>query len=318
MKTSHLNALRALEATLRTGSFRSAADELGVTPAAVGQQVRGLEDYVGRQLFRRTPTGAVPTDFATRLSDRLTTSFGTIGDVLAELRNSGPTNRLALSMTQAFGENWLTPRLPEFYAMGHEVDLRIDTTHTLVDLLSDEFDFAMRFGQGPTDALEGIALFSGYAVPVCTPGFAERYALSPQSRSLQGVPIVHIGEETTDPTWLDWPAWCEKFHFSYAREEVAPQFSRLSSGLRVAKAGLGLVLCGMLESFPSLLKGSLVMPFGPDSVSATDYQYHLIWARGRTHSPVQRRFREWIGERARDYREEVDALLSPRPDVARP
>ena len=64
MKTSHLNALRALEAALRTGSFRSAADDLGVTTAAVGQQIRGLEEYVGRQLFIRKPSGAVPTEAA--------------------------------------------------------------------------------------------------------------------------------------------------------------------------------------------------------------------------------------------------------------
>lgn len=310
MKTSHLNALRALEATLRTGNFSSAADELGVTAAAVGQQVRGLEDYVGRQLFRRTPTGAMPTEFASRLADRLTTSFGTLGDVLSELRRSGPSNRLAPSMTQAFGESWLTPRLPEFYAMADEVDLRIDTTHRLVDLLGDEFDFAMRFGPPPAGPLEGELLFGGCTVPICTPDFAARYDLSPSVKSLRDVPLVHIEDETSDPTWPKWADWSERFGFEYESDESVPQFSRLSSGLRVAKAGLGLVLCGMLESFPSLQAGSLVMPFGPGSVVWTDYQYHLAWARGRTHYPVQQSFKEWIIAQAEAYRKSVDDLLA--------
>ena len=78
MKLSHLNALRAFEAVLRTGSFRAAADELGVTTAAVGQQIRGLEAFIGRSLFSRTSAGAHPTDDATRLKARLTSGFSII------------------------------------------------------------------------------------------------------------------------------------------------------------------------------------------------------------------------------------------------
>ena len=81
MRTSHLGALRALEAALRTGSFRSAADDLGVTTAAVGQQIRGLEEFVGCQLFVRKPSGAMPTEAAIGVASELTAGFGSISTV---------------------------------------------------------------------------------------------------------------------------------------------------------------------------------------------------------------------------------------------
>lgn len=82
MRTSHLSALRALEAALRTGSFRMAADDLGVTTAAVGQQIRLLEEYVGCKLFVRKPSGALPTKAAIGVATELTAGFGSISTVL--------------------------------------------------------------------------------------------------------------------------------------------------------------------------------------------------------------------------------------------
>ena len=79
--------MRALEAALRTGSFRSAADDLGVTTAAVGQQIRGLEEYVGHKLFVRKPSGAIPTEIAGGVAAELTAGFGSISTVLARLKH---------------------------------------------------------------------------------------------------------------------------------------------------------------------------------------------------------------------------------------
>ena len=178
MKTSHLNGLRALEATLRTGNFRTAADELGVTPAAVGQQVRGLEDYLGRTLFMRAPAGVSPTDHANSVAGKLTSSFVVISDVLDQLRDRRPSNRLALTMTQSLAEKWLTRRLAKFYALDVQVDLRIDTTSRLVDLFTDEFDLAIRYGPPAPEDHEDTPLFEEYVLPVCSPDFAARNDLS--------------------------------------------------------------------------------------------------------------------------------------------
>lgn len=309
MKTSHLYALRALEAALRTGSFRSAADELGVTTAAVGQQIRGLEQFVGRQLFIRKPSGAVATETAGRVAAELTASFGSISSVLAGLQGSGSDNRLSVSMSLAIAEFWLTPRLSEFYAICDQVDLRMDTTHRLVNLQSDEFDFVIRFGPPPNESLESIFLFSGCVVPICTPEFAAKYQLSEDTSSLDGVPLIHVKDETTDPGWLNWSSWSKRYRVEYREPSAISEFPRLSSGLRGAKEGLGIVLCGMVESFSALADGSMIMPFGGRSSTRSEFSYRLAWARGRSHSKTQIRFKEWVIAQAETYRDNVERLL---------
>lgn len=113
----------------------------------------------------RNPSGAVPTDTARTIAAALTAGFGAISSALAELRRSGPDNRLSISMSLGIGEYWLTPRLSEFYTICDQFDLRIDTTHRLVDLQSEEFDFVIRFGPPPDESLDSIFLFGGCVVP---------------------------------------------------------------------------------------------------------------------------------------------------------
>ncbi len=309
MKTSHLNALRALEAVLRTGSFSSAADDLGVTTAAVGQQIRGLEEYVGRQLFIRKPSGAVPSEAAVGVMVELTAGFGSISNVLENLQRPNLDNRLSVSTSLAIAEYWLTPRMPNFYAICDQFDLRIDTTHRLVDLRSEEFDFVIRFGPKPDETLESVFLFDGCVVPICTPEFAAQYDLSENAKSLTGVPLIHVKEETTDPGWLNWTGWSRKYGFQYEERSTIPEFPRLSSGLRGAKEGLGIVLCGMVESFSALADGSMIMPFGGKSATRSEFSYRLVSLRGRARSKTQNDFRDWMASEAETYRLEVDSLL---------
>ncbi len=102
MRVTHLNGFRALEVTLRTGSFRAAANELGVTTAAVGQQIRTLEEYLGRRLFLRTSTGVRPTDLARGVEQKLTSSFSMIEDVSSQLKDEQSKNRLAVTLPSSF------------------------------------------------------------------------------------------------------------------------------------------------------------------------------------------------------------------------
>ena len=309
MRTSHLSALRALEAALRTGSFRSAADDLGVTTAAVGQQIRGLEEYVGCQLFVRKPSGAIPTEAAIGVAPELTAGFGSISTVLERLKEPVLDNRLSVSTSLAIAEYWLTPRLPNFYAICDQFDLRIDTTHRLVDLRSEEFDFVIRFGPKPDDTQESVFLFDGCVVPICTPEFAAQYGLSESTTSLAGVPLIHVKEETTDPGWLNWERWSKKYGLEYQERESLPEFPRLSSGLKGAKEGLGIVLCGMVESFSALADGSMTMPFGGKSATRSEFSYRLVSLRGRARSKTQSDFRDWMAAEAETYRREVVGLL---------
>ena len=146
-------------------------------------------------------------------------------------------------------------------------------------------------------------------VPICTPDFAARYDLSENTRSLVGVPVIDVREETTDPGWLNWASWSNDFGVAYEERPDTPVFPRLSSGLRGAGEGLGLVLCGMVESFSSLTDGTMVMPFGPKSATRSEFSYWLLSLRRRNRPETQTVFRDWISAEAESYRQKVDFLL---------
>lgn len=308
MKISHLNGLRAFEATLRTGSFRAAAAELGVTPAAVGQQVRALEDFLGQPLFDRGNARAVPTSQARAVQARLTEGFGALHDALAQLRAHRHANRIAVTLPASFAENWFTRHIGEFYRDNAEIDLRLDASNRRVDLRGEGFDFAIRYCPPPGDEYDSTDLFGDHVLPVCTPEFARRHTLRPESQSLRGVPLVHLGKRTPDPDWPDWPDWCAAHAVEPAEGGV--HYQRFSSGLQAALSGQGLVLCGVTEAFAALDEGRLVMPFGPGMASRTGYAYRLLSLPGAGMTPLQRRFRRWVGETAAAFRDEVEALLS--------
>ncbi|WP_029040655.1 LysR substrate-binding domain-containing protein [Cucumibacter marinus] len=310
MKLSHLNALRAFEAVMRTGSFKAAADEIGVTPAAVGQQIRGLEDFLSRKLFRRTAGGAEPTEEALRVKAGLTAGFAAITEALTELRDENSGLRIAVTLPESFAENWFTRRVAGFYSDNPRADLRLEAANRRVDIAAEGFDFAIRYSAPPADGLSAIDLFGDAVLPLCTPGFAQRHGLSPSTRSVLGVPLVRLENRTPDPQWADWDTWCPHFGMAYALPETGMRYSRISSGLQAALAGQGLVLCGITEAFDSIDRGLLLAPFGYEKNLPTAYRYRLVSTAGRPLSPLQSRFRDWLAAEAESFDDAVLALIA--------
>ena len=305
MRIPHLNGLRAFETALRTRNLTAAGRELGVTAAAVGQQIKTLEDYLGCKLFERRPTGVVPTEAALRVQDRLTAGMSILADVVAQLSRTQAQDRVAVTLPESFAENWLTLRLSDFYRDNAGVDLRLDSTNRQVDLFQEDFDFAIRYIGRPEDNLTSIKLFDDSVLPVCTPGFAAEYGLSPNTTVLDEVPLIHLDDRTPDPDWVDWPRWADTFGVHLGDLRRGPTFLRFNSGLRAAVAGQGLVLCGIVEAFHAIENGQLVMPFGFERRCQTSYRYWLVHVEGRRLSKVQRKFVAWIEDVARAFRDDL-------------
>ncbi len=309
MRVPHLNGLRAFETALRTRNLRAAGRELGVTAAAVGQQIKTLEDYLGRKLFERRPTGVVPTPAALRVQDRLTAGMSILSDVVVQLSCTQVQDRIAVTLPESFAENWLTLRLSDFYRDNAGVDLRLDSTNRRVDLFQEDFDFAIRYSAPPEDNLTSIRLFDDSVLPVCAPDFAAEHGLSPETVVLADVPLIHLVDRTPDPDWVDWPRWADTFGVALRDLPRGPTFSRFSSGLQAAVSGQGLVLCGIVEAFNAIESGQLVVPFGFERRCQTSYRYWLVHVEGRRLSKVQRNFVTWIEELARVFRNNLDAWI---------
>ena len=310
MRISHLNALRALEATLRLGSFSTAASELGITPAAVGQRVRSLEDYLGKELFERTSTGIRALDDVRQVEMLLSNSFSGLAGALGQLRVGKSNPRLSVTLPASFVENWLSPLISEFYQRHAALDLRLDASNRDVDLPTETFDFAVRYGAHPIGQLDGVELFGDHVLPVCSPGFAQKFQIEQGLRSLTDITLIHITNRTSDPSWVGFEGWGNAFGFETEHLHQGVEFSKVSSGLQSAIAGQGLVLCGLVEAFGAIRSGQLVIPFGPSMQCKTEYKYRLLWVRDRPLSDLQVDFKEWLLDKSAVFNSEMKTLLN--------
>jgi LysR family transcriptional regulator, glycine cleavage system transcriptional activator len=158
MKRTHLplNALRVFDAAARHLSFTRAADELAVTPAAVGQQIRALEDLLGVVLFRRTAKGLELTDEATAGLEPLRAGFLHFEDAVQAMQVGQSSHVYTIAAPRDFFAAWLAPRLAAYRAANPEVRIvLVDGDAT--DFAEANLDLAVRLAEGPGD-LEGAAL----------------------------------------------------------------------------------------------------------------------------------------------------------------
>lgn len=310
MKLTHLNALRALEASIRLGSFRSAAREMNVTAAAVGQQVKKLEEAVGLELLERTRNGFVPTVLARQVAGQLETGFHHIAEALDLMAQGSDPARLSISIVPTIAEYWFAPRVPVFSQASPGIDLRLDSTSTILNPAQSHFDFALRYGPEAPGPGKSIDLFPEYLVPVCTPDLAERIDPENDSEPFGDVPLLHTAPSTSDPNWSDWPKWSTTMGYNGVDVGSGAKFTYTTLALRAMFAGHGVHLAQLSIVLPALREGRLVAPFDAGHCVRTGYPYRLVCFDSKRLSPIHKSFVDWIVAEAELTSAELDEYLN--------
>lgn len=209
MKRTHLplNGLRVLDAAARHLSFTRAADELAVTPAAVGQQIRALEDMLGVVLFRRTPKGLELTPETEAGLDALRGGFLMFEEAVQAMQAGQSSLNLTIAAPRDITEHWLNARLADYARAEPDVSFTLVAVDDALDFTEANLDIAVRLTDGPGEN-EGARL----AEP--------RYARIE-------------GPEGSLDRWVEWPG-CPATNDSARKGEGG------ASHLRVADAGLAL------------------------------------------------------------------------------
>jgi len=189
MKRTHLplNALRVFDAAARHLSFTRAADELAVTPAAVGQQIRALEDVLGVVLFRRTSKGLELTDEAEAGLDALREGFLRFEESVQAMQAGQSSSNFAIAAPREFYAQWLAPRLAEFRKANPEARFLLVADEN-ADFTESNLDLAIRLVDGPDD-LEGAQLIDGCRVTVAAPGAPDSWISWPTYEPPAGATI---------------------------------------------------------------------------------------------------------------------------------
>ena len=194
MKRTHLplNALRVFDAAARHLSFTRAADELAVTPAAVGQQIRALEDVLGVVLFRRTSKGLELTDEAVSGLDSLREGFLSFEESVQAMQSGQSSHSYTVAAPHEFWATWLAPRLAGFRKEHPEIRYQLVAGED-VDFTEANLDLAIRLAEGP-DELEGVQLAPAMRAVVATKDAPDEWISWPGQPIPEGeVPALQVG-----------------------------------------------------------------------------------------------------------------------------
>lgn len=198
MKRTHLplNALRVFDAAARHLSFTRAADELAVTPAAVGQQIRALEDVLGVVLFRRTPKGLELTLEAEAGLGALRDGFLRFEEAVQAMQAGQASTALTIAAPRDFTARWLSPRLAAIAERDPELRLTLVAADAPLDFTEANLDLAIRWG-GDADGLESVDLGSSDLVRIAPSQGEGRFALiwtASQPVEQDTRPVMRIGD----------------------------------------------------------------------------------------------------------------------------
>ena len=289
-----LSAVRVFEAAARLENFSRAAEELGMTQAAVSYQVRQLEDRVGQPLFVRERGRVRLSDAGRRLAPAISTALADIAAAFADL-SADDSGVLAISTIPSFGATWLSARIGRFQVAMPDLALRLATTGQLTDFAREGIDVAIRSGVGPWPGLTREFLMRYHVTPICSPDFVERHKIRTPEDLLHAQRLA-----PEDPWWAGWFAAAGVGAPPVGHSGIALD-SQIEEA-RLAGSGFGAALMTPMFWRDEIASGQLVQPF--PTLFLPSGSLWLIRPQGRSAVRKIERFREWLlgevaAERAR-------------------
>jgi LysR family glycine cleavage system transcriptional activator len=281
-----LAAIRAFEAAARNASFTKAAQELGMTQAAVSYQIKVLEERVGVPLFLRRPRQVTLTEAGKQLAPAVTEAFALLSQAYAAVR-TGAEGTLVISTIQTFGSNWLARHIGSFQIAHPSIAVRLDTSSHMVDFGREEVDVGIRSGGGKWPGLAVHMLFHADFTPMLNPKLAESFGGVKEPADLLRLPILDPG----DPWWRQWFAAANVPADELDRRPGSSMGSQAYLG-SAAMAGQGVAILTRALFAAELADGRLIQPF--DLVGEDGLAYWLVYPEARRNVPKIRAFREWL------------------------
>ncbi len=287
-----LSALRAFEAVARRGSFKDAAEELFVTPGALSQQVRKLEEEMGVRLLERQSRGVVPTDAGHRLRAGLSDAFGRMREAVEATRPTDEDKSLVVSCGPPFAAKWLAPRLGRFMEAYPEVDIRLAANFTLLDFSADEIDIGIRLSLAEEPGLVYEPLFDESVLVLASPSFVEAQKLK-EPRDLLRVPIITDESLSFQDGTPNWASWLAAVGLPTDSASRGLNFGmHAEQAIDAAVSGAGVVLGRRILSAIDIAEGRLVSPFGPELETGVSYRFACRESKRQTDKVVK--FRAWL------------------------
>ncbi len=311
LRNLHLTALRAFEAATRTGSFRLAAEDLGLTPSAISHAIRGLEDDLGTILFEREGRSIRLTPEGETLMRHVERGFGELQLGVGSVAARKP-QLLKLHCAPSFAATWLVPRLRRLLTDCAGLELRLATGTDYTRFLADEFDADIVYGVPSPDfygslTQQGVVVLplgTEIVTPLCAPGLAQAIR-SPRD-------LLHQTLIESDNKKVRWPAWFTANGLA-APVSRGPRFDRSFLSLSAAADELGVALESLLLAEREIATGRLVRPLEGRCEDVTYTGHWIVFPRTKRYARSIAMFLNWLsGELGLDLNPGASDTLSMR------
>ncbi|WP_200928434.1 LysR substrate-binding domain-containing protein [Sphingobium sp. Leaf26] len=300
-----LSAIRVFEAAARLENFTVAAQELGMTQAAVSYQVKLLEERLGISLFQRIGRKVALTDKGREIAPILTRAFNQMRAGFAALTQDHAAV-LTISCTNSFAHLWLAPRIGGFQMRHPHLAVRILANDAIVDLAHAGVDLAIRGGKGDWPGLEAKLLTHSRLVPMCSPGWLARHGPIPDAAALLALPRL----SPEDSWWNDWLAAMGVEASDHDGPPAIALDSQVMEG-RAAMAGQGVAILTHMFWKVEVEAGLLVEAV--PSYVRDKASYWIVYPPHARNTAKVKAFRDWIGaEFAAEIAADPDGRYLPR------
>ncbi len=301
---THLRALQALELALRKGSLKEAAADLAITPAALGQRIRGLEDYLGFDLLVRGRSGIRPTRELAGAVAHLGAGFREL-ETVSEILDFQRVNEVHITADSDWAELWLKPRLPAFQEQNPNTLFCINGVGD-VPVRLGEADCEIWFG----DERRGDdMLFRDYLLPISSPENTRRISTQPEAVMLEGFPLLHLDCYTADGGGIGWPEWIGKYGYRKTAPGLGIRYRKVMHALEAVYADSGFLVCGLALIKRKVDDGTLTMPFPADRGQWSRNAYRVSFRHDSRRREQTERFRTWLLEQAEATRQELQEII---------
>ena len=291
---AHLNAVRAFEVSAKHLSFSLAAKELNVTPAAIGQQVRLLEEWLGVSLFIRASSGVsrlTLTAQAKLALPEITRGLEHISQGLALLQKPIINNAITVSVSPAFAAKWLLTHIDDFQLKYPDYDLRLNTNSRSVDYFAEDIDIGVRYGKGNWPGLSQTLLMDEDIFPVCSPDLVEQGLTLPSD--LANYPLLHDHSMPVSSGFPTWSSWLNEQGIDNVETNKGLKINNSASVIQAAVAGQGVALGRSVLVKADLACGRLVKPFLALN-SSTELAYYIVWRPEHDGLEKVQAFKAWL------------------------
>jgi len=299
---THLKSLQALELAVRVGSLTAAAVRLGITPAAVGQRIRSLEDYLGTDLLLRGRSGLQPTPELQQALADLRSAFDALERVIETL-DFQRVSEIHVVADPDWADLWLAPRLPEFRAKYPNI----------LFCINGDGDVPLRIGSPDLQVFcstaPGKALFRDVIVTVTGPDNSRRLADWDAQNEMEGMPLLHLKRQRDDEDYPGWVEWFKAFGHREIGNDRGIRYPNARLALEAVRENVGFLVCGLSLMLRDLEEKTIVHPFPISQNIIAPFPYRLKMSANAEKRPQIQRFADWLEFESRETQQKIDALL---------